>query len=49
VELEAEGDRKMLESLLQSLKYGPPGASVEKIDVSWSKFNGSYKCFDVRY
>ncbi len=49
VELEAEGPKEMLEELLRRLKAGPDGASVEKIDVTWSEGKGKYSAFDVRY
>lgn len=49
VELEAEGEKDVLEELLRHLKTGPAGASVEKIDVKWSEYLGLYKAFDVRY
>lgn len=49
VAVQAEGERKKLEELIGYLKIGPPGARVEKMDVSWSEYSGSYSHFDVRY
>ena len=49
VAVQAEGERKKLEELIGYLKIGPPGARVEKVDVSWSDYSGSYSHFDVRY
>ena len=49
VEVEAEGEKGLLEELLRRLQAGPDGASVEKIDVSWPERAGKYSAFDVRY
>jgi acylphosphatase len=49
VEVRAEGARDGLEALLEELKVGPAGASVSKIDVTWSAYTGDFSSFDVRY
>lgn len=49
VEVQAEGTRDELEALLTALKVGPAGASVDKIDVTWSAYTGNFSSFDVRY
>ena len=49
VAVEAEGTKDMLEELLLRLKAGPDGATVKKIDVTWSESEGKYSAFDVRY
>jgi len=49
VEMEAEGEKGLLEELLRRLKAGPDGAVVEKIDVSWAEHTGKYSAFDVRF
>jgi len=49
VELEAEGEKGLLEELLLRLKAGPDGAEVVKIDVTWTEYTGKYSAFDVRY
>jgi len=49
VEVEAEGEKGLLEELLRRLQAGPDGASVEKIDLSWPEYQGKYSAFDVRY
>jgi acylphosphatase len=49
VEVQAEGIREKLEALLTELKVGPAGASVDKIDVTWSAYTGDFSSFDVRY
>jgi acylphosphatase len=49
VEVQAEGDREHLEELLGYLKVGPPAARVEKVEVGWSEYAGSYSGFNVGY
>jgi acylphosphatase len=44
----AEGSRESLESLLDDLRAGPSGASVERVDASWSRATGSFPGFEVR-
>jgi len=49
VEVQAEGERKQLEKLIDCLKVGPPGAKVEKVVSKWSEYTGSYSGFSIRY
>ena len=49
VEVQAEGERKQLEKLIDHLKVGPPRATVEKVETSWSEYTGSYSGFSVTY
>ena len=49
VEVQAEGEINKLEELISRLKVGPPGAEVEKVATSWSKYTGSYSGFNIRY
>jgi acylphosphatase len=48
VEVQAEGDREKLETLLEYLKVGPPAARVDKVTVKWNKPTGEYGRFIVR-
>jgi acylphosphatase len=48
VEVVAEGPLPALESLLASLRHGPPLAYVERVDVSWAAATGEYEGFRVR-
>jgi len=43
VEVQAEGTRDNLEALLKEMKVGPAGASVTKIDVTWSALRFSFE------
>ena len=49
VEVQAEGERKQLEKLIDCLKVGPSGARVEKVITHWSEYTGSYSHFSIRY
>ena len=49
VEVQAEGERKQLEKLIDHLKVGPPRARVERVETSWSEYTGSYSSFSVSY
>jgi acylphosphatase len=44
----AEGGRTELESLLDDLRDGPPGAWVDRVDATWSTATGGLSRFDVR-
>jgi acylphosphatase len=47
VEIYAEGERKQLETLVEQLKEGPPGARVDNLALNWSKYTGKYRDFSV--
>ncbi len=49
VEVQAEGERRQLEKLIDSLGVGPPTARVGKVVTNWSKYTGSYSGFSIRY
>ncbi len=49
VELLAQGPRALCDELLRYCHEGPPGASVDEIDVSWGEPSAEYVGFDVRY
>ena len=49
VEVNAEGERKQLEKLIDYLKLGPPTARVGKVVTKWSEYTGSYSGFGIRY
>ena len=49
VEVHAEGQRTKLEQLISYLRIGPPAARVDRVEITWSEYTGSYHGFDVRY
>ena len=49
VEVMAEGERGILEQLLEHLKQGPSGARVERVEESWGPYTGRFVSFSVRF
>ena len=49
VEALAEGEREDLDIFVGWLRHGPPGASVDRLDVTWEGATGEYSGFDVVY
>ncbi len=49
VQVIAEGDRETLESIIEKLRKGPRGATVNRVDVIWSEPTGEFRYFAVRY
>lgn len=48
VEVIAEGMQLGLEHLLAALRGGPPGASVDAVDVQWGAPRNQYHRFEIR-
>jgi acylphosphatase len=49
VTLQAEGEEEKLKELVNRLRTGPPGARVDRVDISWSEYTGNYHHFDIKY
>jgi len=49
VELEVEGAKDAIDSVLQELKSGPPAAHVMKIETEWGKATGRFSSFMIWY
>ena len=49
VEAQAEGEKPQLDTLLEQLKTGPPGARVERVEIGWSDFSEQFTDFKIRY
>jgi len=49
VEVVAEGDKDLLDSLLADLRRGPRGAVVTDVLVSWEQPRNEFTDFSVRY
>ena len=47
VELEAEGERQVLEALVAAARAGPAGASVAGVDETWSDRDGRHRGFEI--
>jgi acylphosphatase len=48
VEIEAYGDRSLLEVLIKELKVGPRSAYVKDLRIEWKEFQERYMGFEVR-
>jgi acylphosphatase len=44
----AEGSAEALEALLGALREGPPSATVDRVDATWSAPTGECESFEVR-
>lgn len=49
VEIEVEGERAMVEELIQLLWKGPPRSKVTSVDVSWGPPSSRFHAFSIRY
>ena len=49
VELDVEGRRTVIETLIRELKTGPPAARVTKMEMEWSSAIGRYSHFSIWY
>ena len=49
VEVQAEGEGKHLEKLIDCLKVGPPAARVSEVVTSWSEYTGGYSGFRIKH
>ncbi len=49
VEVVAEGERPLLERLLEQVRRGPPGARVQQVEAEWQPARGEFASFRIRY
>jgi acylphosphatase len=49
VEVIAEGDRDVIETLIEQLRQGPSRARVEDLQIHWKPGGGQFKDFSIRY
>lgn len=49
VEVEAEGEKRLLEKLLEQVKTGPPGAVVRRVHIDWMDYTGQFDDFKIRH
>ena len=47
--VEAEGAKEDLESLIREVKKGPPGSSVNQVEIEWLPFEDRFQDFKIRY
>jgi len=48
VETVIEGEEAKIKKLLDILKRGPPGASVDNLDVKWEEARNDFHGFEIR-
>ncbi len=49
VEIIAEGEKELLEKLLEWSSHGPAGAQVTKTEIKWEENKSEFRDFRVRY
>ncbi len=49
VEVITEGDRDVIETLVEQLRVGPPRAHVEDVQVHWKPAERRFKDFSIQY
>jgi acylphosphatase len=49
VEALFEGEKKQLDAIIEFCKRGPPGAYVQKLDVTWEDCMGEFHEFRVAH
>ena len=49
VEAVFEGEKVMVDRLIEFCRRGPPGAKVTRVEVTWSDYTGEFKGFSIRY
>lgn len=48
VEVEVEGNRSLIEELIQELKIGPRAARVTDVRVEWKPYEKKFHGFEIR-
>lgn len=48
VELEAEGDRQLIEALIAHVKVGPRSAQVRDLQIEWQQPHSDTRPFEIR-
>ncbi len=48
VEIEAEGDRSLVEEFIKQVKVGPRAAHVADMEIEWIKCTETHSGFDVQ-
>jgi len=49
VEIEAEGERGLLQDFLSEVRRGPISGYVSGVEVSWRAFRGVFSRFNIRF
>ncbi len=49
VEAVLEGEKYIIEKVIEWVKRGPIIAKVENIDIEWQEYKGEFKGFEIKY
>ncbi|MBN1755596.1 acylphosphatase [bacterium] len=49
VEVEAEGEKGLIQDFIKELKVGPPAAHVTTLKVDWLEYRGDFRNFTIKY
>ncbi len=49
VEAVFEGEKALVDSVIQWCRKGPPASKVKDITVAWEPYRGEFKGFNIRY
>lgn len=49
VEAVFEGEREMVEKMLEWVRVGPPLAHVENVNIKWEEFQDEFSNFSIKY
>ena len=49
VEVVAEGDKGIIEELIDHLKIGPRSGRVTNVFITWDSYSGKYSSFDITF
>lgn len=49
LEIVAEGEEENLQQFINWCRKGPPGALVNKVEVTWGEFEGKFSDFRIIY
>ena len=49
VEIVVEGEAGAISNFIQWCHEGPPGARVDRVDITWEEYTGEFKNFSIQY
>jgi acylphosphatase len=49
VEVEVEGDKRLISEFIKELRIGPRSAHITDIKIQWGDYQGKYKNFDIKF
>jgi acylphosphatase len=49
VEAVFEGEKALVDSVLQWCRQGPPAARIDNVHIDWEPYSGEFTGFSIRY